>query len=254
METDLDPTSDRRRRGSGCLIKSLVGVLSILLLASLAVWFLGDRVARPRIEQKVARELLREYSLPSMPTVNIEGSPFLVKAAAGSIDRVTVRMGRFTTEGFTVNSANVVADGLTFTASEAMRGTGPIVAATAKATVRITTSDLSAYLQARGIPLTITATGDTTMVSGQVSAFGVTVSGSATGEMVLVGNNLKFAPTDVTVEGVSAKVGAEVAKAALAFSVPIPRVAGMTITSARIVGGQLVCEAVAENYVLNRKR
>jgi hypothetical protein len=254
METDDRLALPRRRRGSGCLIKSLVGVLSLLLVASLAVWFLGDRIARPRIERKVAQELVREYSLPTEPIVHIEGSPFLVKAAAGSIDRVTVKLGRFTSQGFTVNSANVVADGLTFNSREAMRGRGPIVADTAKATVRITASDLSAYLQSRGLPLTVTAVGEVATVSGKVTAFGVTVSGTATGEIVLVGNNLKFAPTDVTVEGVSAKVGAAVAKAALAFSVPIPRVAGMTITSARLVGGQLICEATAENYVLNRKR
>jgi hypothetical protein len=229
-------------------------VLSLLLLASLAVWFLGDRVARPRIERKVAQQLVRDYALPTAPIVNIEGSPFLVKAAAGSIDRVTVKFGRFTSEGFTVNSANVVADGLTFTPREAMRGTGPIVADSAKASARITMADLSAYLQARGVPLTVDATGDVTKVSGEITAFGKTIHGSATGEIVLVGNTLKFAPTDVTVEGVSAKVGASIAKAALAFSVPLPRVAGMTITSARIVGGQLVCEASAENYVLNRKR
>jgi hypothetical protein len=254
METDDRLALPRRRRGSGCLIKSLVGVLSLLLVASLAVWFLGDRIARPRIERKVAQELVREYSLPTEPIVHIEGSPFLVKAAAGSIDRVTVKLGRFTSQGFTVNSANVVADGLTFNSREAMRGRGPIVADTAKATVRITASDLSAYLQSRGLPLTVTAVGEVATVSGKVTAFGVTVSGTATGEIVLVGNNLKFAPTDVAVEGVSAKVGAAVAKAALAFSVPIPRVAGMTITSARLVGGQLICEATAENYVLNRKR
>jgi hypothetical protein len=254
MEPTVNAASNRRRGGAGCLIKSLVGLLSLLLLASLAVWFLGDRIARPRIERKVAQQLVRDYGLPTAPVVHLLGSPFLVKAAAGSIDRVTVKMGRFTSEGLTVDSASVVADGLIFTPREAMRGSGPITADSVRAIVRITTKDLSAYLQARGIPLTLTVAGDVATVTGSVSAFGVTARGTATGDIVLAGNSLTFSPTDVTIEGVSAKIANAIAKAGLGFSVPIPRVAGMTITSVRVVGGQLECEAVAENYVLNRKR
>jgi LmeA-like phospholipid-binding len=249
---DMWPVDPPRR--SGCLIKSVVTLLSLALIAALAVWFLGDRVARPRIERQVAAQLVREYNLPSTPTVHFDGSPFLVKAAVGSIDRVTVRMGRLTSQGLTVDSVDFVADGLRFKPGEAMRGTGDVVADTVKATVRITAADLSTYLQGRGLPVTLTATGETASVSGSVTVLGVTANGTATGTISLAGSTLQFSPASVSVEGVDVPLPKAVTDAAFSFSVPIPPVAGLAIGSARVVDGLLVCDASATNYVLNRNR
>jgi hypothetical protein len=253
MEPD-DYWADDEPQRSGCFIKGVVSALALALVASLAVWFLGDRLARPRIERAVAKQLVRDYGLPTEPTVHLDGSPFLVKAASGSIDRATVQMSRFTSDGFTVSSADVVAEGLRFNAGEVVRGTGDMTADTVTATVRVTAADLSAYLQSRGLPVTLSAEGSNATVSGQVSALGVTAKGTATGTITLVGSTLAFTPETVAVEGVNVPLPKAITDAAFAFRVAIPEVAGMTIRSARIVNGELECEATATNYVLNRTR
>jgi hypothetical protein len=254
MEYPDDPWPEARPRRSGCLIKSVVTLLSLLLIAALAVWFLGDRIARPRIEREVAAQLVREYNLPSSPTVRFAGSPFLVKAAGGSIDRVNVKMGRLTSQGLAVDSVDFVADGLRFKPTEAMRGTGDVVAVSVKATVRITAADLTTYLQGRGLPVTLAATGETASVSGTVTVLGISAKGTATGTISVIGSTLQFSPATVSVEGVNVPLPKEVTDAAFSFAVPIPPVAGLTVRSARVVGGLLVCEASATTYVLNRNR
>jgi uncharacterized membrane protein len=236
----------------GCLPKLLVGFLVTMLALVMGVWVIGDKVVRPAVERRISEQLRRDYKLGESPVTRLDASPFLAKVARGSIDRATVTMGRFTSDGFTVESAELVATGLTFEPGKAMRGTGEVTAAQVEALVRVTPADLTTYINQRNIALTLTGSGNQAMAAGSVVVLGVKVSGTATGTVRLAGNTLTFRPTDVNVDGFDIDIPQALLDSTFAFDIPIPDVAGLKIRSATIVDGILVLQADATNYALNR--
>lgn len=248
--TDDDRYSTGRRR-SGCLIKGFVTFLAIAILGVLAAWTVGDRVLRQRVEREVADELSREYNLVERPIVDLDGSPFLLKAAFGNLDQATVTLGRYTTEGFTISGATLVAEALTFSSTEMMKGTGDVTAGRVNAVVRVDPSDLSAYLKTRGLIVDVGVDGEVGSVSGTVSVLGLTARGTAIGEFSLIGSRLQFRPASVSVEGINVPIPESLIQSTFAFDVVLPDVAGLKLEGARLVDSQIEFTATATNYVLS---
>ncbi|GAA4973383.1 DUF2993 domain-containing protein [Kineococcus glutinatus] len=77
--------SRRRRRRGGCLL-----VLVLLLAALVAAAVAGDATARSRAEAAVAEQVQRETGLGTTPQVDFPDGSFLLQAARGRFDAVTI--------------------------------------------------------------------------------------------------------------------------------------------------------------------
>lgn len=83
--------SDRRRRGSGCLV-AVVALIAVLA----AVGIVGDRVAKSYAENRLAETIQRELGADTTPTVSIAGWPFLWHAWHREFDEASISADEFT--------------------------------------------------------------------------------------------------------------------------------------------------------------
>jgi hypothetical protein len=245
-----------RRPPGGRALSSVVVRLLLRLVVVLAVLFgmllLGtELLARPFAERAVARQIRDDRGLATTPDVDLVGFPFLFAVAKGHLDRATVDIDGYVVDGLLVRRAGLDLDGVGFSVAELVSGNADVTAERATLTAEVTAADLNTWLATRGIAATVAFTGGTVQVAGRVEAEGLSGEVQAEGAVSVSDGTLRLDPTSVLVGGVEVPPAlVDVARAAVGFSVPLPEVAGVTVTSVVVGDGAATLTADVSDYLV----
>ncbi|HWC31697.1 MAG TPA: DUF2993 domain-containing protein [Actinomycetota bacterium] len=191
-----------------------VVVIAVLLLAL-------DFGARFWAQSWFASRVQDTLDSDASTDIEFHGFPFLTSFAAGHFDRVEVSAGAVDARGLMLRSVHLDLDDVTFPRGSMLsRGSGRIDVGSGRGEVQVPEHALSAYVQARGIPINVELLDGRVRVSTEVQVGPASASASATGPLRLSGRRLVFEPSEVDVDG-----GVAVPPAAVAFEVPVPRLA-----------------------------
>jgi hypothetical protein len=230
-------------------LRWLLRIGIVLALLVVIVLVAGEVVLRPIVERQVASDIARRYALAEQPSVSLKGRPFIVRALQGRLDGATVAVAGYETRGLRVAAADLDADDVRFGLGAVLRGEPDVTAERVEATVTITDDDFNRYLRSQGVALEVRVTAGSATASGAVDVGGVSTSGTASGSLTLTGGALRFEPSDLEVTG-SPSLALDDLRAAFAFVLPVPEVAGLRVTGVRLGDGEATFTADVTDYVL----
>ncbi|MDH2426950.1 DUF2993 domain-containing protein [Sphaerisporangium sp. TRM90804] len=175
-----------------------------------------DRVAVSGVEREVAKQVAAQYDLPTPPTVDVRGIPFLTQAVAGRYEEIGVKMGEVTTpDGAKLSSVDAVLHGVRAPLTDLLMdaATADIRAERVTGTVVISKETLDARAP-QG--LSIKGNGDDTLnVAGNLNVSGVAVPVTAKVKIDVIPGGVRLTPENVN--------GIQVPDAAklMSFTVPV---------------------------------
>ncbi len=210
----------------------------VLVVAVAVVEQVAPRVA----ERRVADALVTRFSLTERPRVDLGGFPFLLRAASGELDQVQVSLRAYTSRGLRFADLHLVVGRITYPPTAPLRG-GTASASSITGTASVTETDLAAYLRASGSPLDVRLTPGRVTVSDRVTVGGVSATVTAGGTLVLDGQWLSFRPDDVALGPFAGLADVATWRGRLAFTAPIPDLAGIQVQSITIGDGVAVAHA-----------
>ncbi|MGH2692758.1 MAG: LmeA family phospholipid-binding protein [Actinomycetota bacterium] len=211
----------------------------ITLLVLVVVGVGADFGARAIAESRLASSVQASLDLPQRPDIELEGFPFLLQAARGRLDGVSVELRDVEAGGVPLESVTLSFEDLVFDGVELVGGTGTVASRGGTAQVVMTEDALSRFLQDQGTPVLVRFRGPTITVSTRINAGSQTTTATAEGPVRIESGRLVFSPDDVEIEG---SVG--VPAAALAFDVALPAlVPGLTYETVLVHDGVATVEA-----------
>lgn len=212
----------------------------LITLIVVAVLALGaDFGTRALAEARLASSVQTSLGLPQRPDIELEGFPFLLQAARGRIDSLSLEVKDVETGGIPLESVTLNFEELEFDGAALVSGSGTVSSRGGTAQAVVSQDSLSRYLQDQGTPVEVRLRGPGIRVSTRINTGGETTTASAEGEVGVEGGRLVFSPKNVQIEG---SVG--VPAAALAFDVPLPDlVPGLNYQSVLVHDGVAAIEA-----------
>jgi hypothetical protein len=212
-------------------------VITILVLAVVAVG--ADFGVKALAESRLASSVQSSLDLPSRPDIELQGFPFLLQAARGRLDGVSVEVADVETGGIPLETVTLNFEDLRFEGIALLSGSGTVASRGGTAQAVVTEDSLSRYLQDQGTPVEVQLRGPSIRVSTRISTGAETTTATAEGPVRVDGGRLVFSPEDVQIEG---SVG--VPAAALAFDVALPElVPGLTYRTVLVHDGTAAIEA-----------
>lgn len=190
-------------------------LITLVVLVVVAVG--ADFGARAVAESRLASSVQDSLGLPQRPEIELQGFPFLLQAACGRIDGVSLELHDVETRGIPLESITLDFEELQFDPTALVSGSGTVESQAGSAQAVVSQDSLSRYLQDQGTPVEVRLRGPGIEVSTRISTGAETTTAIAEGRVRVEGGSLVFAPEDVEIEG---SVG--VPAAALAFDVPLP--------------------------------
>lgn len=196
------------------VVRRVVFVVVTVLVLLVALDFVAKYWAQSWFASRVQDALDSDASTE----VELQGFPFLASFAAGRFDGVEVSVAAVDAHGLLLRAVHLDLDDVSFSRGSMLsRGTGRIAVGSGSGEVQVAEDALSAYVQARGVPIDVQLLRDRVRVTTELEVGGLAASASASGPLRLSGRTLVFAPRDVDVDG-----GIAVPPAAVAFEVPVP--------------------------------
>ncbi len=235
-------------------VRLVLRVVAVLVILGGLVLLGTELAAKPFAERAIARQVRDDHDLATTPDVSLDGFPFAVQVARGRLDGATVTIDDYVAEGLTLRRAVLRLRDITFDAADLVDGGGDVRAGSGTLTATVADTDVTAFLATRGIPLTAHFTPGSVAVDGQIDVLGTTFAAAATGTVAIADGALRFDPGTVTLNG--AETPAELLDAArtlTAFTVPLPQVAGVQVTTASIGQGAATLTADITDYLLTAR-
>jgi len=219
-------------------------LLIVVLLVALAL-VAGEVLLRPLAQRAVAEDVQDRYQLDQRPSVHLGGFPFLVRVVMGHLPSATGRLRDTTIEGLTLEEVELRLQDVRFDTFDLLGGDGEV-----RADV-----DLSRYLADRGLSFDVRFTPGQVTVGGTVTVAGTDVRVEATGALAIQDGQLSFRPAGIQLVGSRATLTAPQAvldtfRDRVAFTVPLPEVAGVQLTSLEIGTGTATLRADLAEYLL----
>jgi LmeA-like phospholipid-binding len=236
-------------------VRALRALLITVLLVAVLALVAGEVVLRPLAERAVARDVQDRYQLDQRPSVHLGGFPFLVRVAMGHLPSATGRLRNTIVEGLTLEAVELRLKDVRFDTVHLLDGDGNVRADAGQATVIVEDTDLSAYLAARGLPFDVRFSPGQVTVGGTVTVAGVQVRVEASGDLAVTGGQLTFSPTSIQAVGSRATLAVpqsvlDAFRSTVAFSVPLPEVAGVQLSELEIGPGMATLRAELADYLL----
>jgi hypothetical protein len=232
------------------VLRALLIALVLLVLAALVA---GEVIVRPLAERAVAEDIQARYALDERPSVSLGGFPFLVRVAMGRLPSADGRLRDLTVEGFTVQQADLRLQDVRFDLVRLASGDGQVSADSGQAEATVSDVDLTNYLAGLGLDFDVRFTPGAVTVGGAVTVAGVEVRVQATGTLAIQDGQLSFAPQSVEAGNASVTVPKGLLdnfRRAVAFTVPIPEVAGVQLTDLELGIGTATLRADLASYLL----
>jgi len=205
----------RRRGGSAALGLVVVLVLGVLVAVGLVA---GDRYAAGRVEREASSHLQSELGLPTAPSVDVEGWPFLTQVVGRHVRRIRVvaeDIPKSDRNAIPVAHADVV---LTDVTSDDWFQT--MTARHAEGTARV---DYPALAAVAGVPLSYAGDGRV-QIQSSTSVFGLDLAATVNGtpRLDVDAQTIGLADPDVRVAGVTLPDStAKAVVAAVARPIPV---------------------------------
>ena len=134
-----------------------LALLVVLPLVFLAVFLLvADFGARAYAQNRLSHALADSLDVSPPPVVSLGGFPFLFRILQGELPAATIRGTRLTSRGVSFEAVELRLRGLHFSLGSVLSGNGTVVADTGDGSATLTGPDLTAVLDARGVPVTVT--------------------------------------------------------------------------------------------------
>src|ERR1700712_2317384 len=178
-------------------MKKLVALVALLVLLVVA-----DRVAVGVAEGQLASRVQTSQDLPTKPSVNIAGFPFLTQVIGGRYEQVSLGLPAIERDGLRLSEVNIRADGVRVALGDLIGGrVSSVPVDHARGDVLLTYDDLDAYLAHRvEVPkVTVKRDGKDAKVTGTVDIplldRPVSVSGNAAVDVS--GDEVTIRPTAV---------------------------------------------------------
>lgn len=226
-------------------MRPLAALLVVFGLVAVLLVMAGEVVVKPAAEASVGELIQRRYQLSTRPSVELNGFPFAVRVLTGRLDSVVVSLEGYEAGGLRVARFGLRLEPVTFQLVPLLRGEGEVRTGKGTAEARLTGADVTAYLRAHGQPLAVSFDSGTATVS-RPTDLGTVV---ATGRLAFSEGVLRFSPDRLT-------VGSERAPDSLteqlAFTVPVPAIAGVQVTSVTARPGEVSLTADVTGYVISR--
>jgi len=235
------------------VLRALLVVLVVLVLLALVA---GEVVLRPLAQRAVAEDVQDRYQLDQRPSVHLGGFPFLVRVAMGNLPSATGRLRDTTIEGLTLEDVELRLQDVSFDTLGLLGGDGEVRAGAGQAAVTVVDVDLSRYLTDRGLAFDVRFAPGQVTVGGTVSVAGTDVRVEATGTLAIQDGQLSFTPAGIQLVGSRATLTVPQAvldtfRDRVAFTVPLPEVAGVQLTSLEIGTGTATLRADLAEYLLS---
>ena len=130
--------------------------LLIFLVVVVALFSVGDYLARDFAEGKAADELQERLDLSSRPNVGLGGWPFVVAAFQGEFPSIEIDADRVVMERLEFLNVNLDLEDLTFSVREALRGgVSEVTAQGGTGTATLEESSVNQALRRAGAPFTV---------------------------------------------------------------------------------------------------
>lgn len=196
--------------------------LLVVLLVVVAAVALLDIGLKAFAQYWVGRELQRSLDLEERPSVSLGSFPFLTKLFSGSFDTVSVDASGYAEGDVRIEAISVDLHDVDIPRSQLLSGReGPIRAGSGQGTASLTGADVTAALQAEGIPLTVRFAGGKAIVRQP----DLGVQGRA--DVALEDGSIVITPADIPLD--------------VAARLALPRIVdGLRYTDVRIEGSLLV--------------
>jgi hypothetical protein len=226
-------------------------VVVLVALAVVLALLAGELIARPLAEEAVGRDVQRQYDLDQRPEVELDGFPFLVRVALGRLPSAEGRLTDSVVEGLRLAEAELRFRDVRFDLPRLAGGDGQVTAEGGTARVSVTDDDLSAFLAGQGIDSRVRFAPGTVEVTGQFTIRGVAADVTAVGELAVEGDQLRFQPTGLSAGGFGVDSSLlEPVLDQLAFTVELPRVAGVQLSRLSVEEGRITLSADLDDHVL----
>jgi hypothetical protein len=198
--------------------------LLVVLLVLAAGFVLVDIGLKAFAQYWVGRELQQNLDLEERPDVSLGGFPFIPKLFSGSFDTVSVDAVGYAEGDVRIEQVSVDLHEVDIPRSQMLSGReGSIKASSGQGSASLTGEDLTAAMQAEGIPLTVR------FVDGRAVVRQPELGLQGQAEVSLDGQSLVITPSDVPID--------------ISASLALPAIAeGVRYTDIRIEGSLLVIE------------
>jgi hypothetical protein len=234
-------------------VRTLRALLIALVLLVLAALVAGEVIVRPVAERAVGEDIQARYELEERPSVTLGGFPFLVRVALGRLPSAEGQLQNVTVEGFTVQEANLRLHDVRFDVVRLADGDGQVSADSGRAEATVSDVDLTNYLAGLGFDFDVRFTPGEVTVGGSVAVAGTEVRVQATGVLTMSEGRLSFAPAGVEVGTATVTVPQNLLdgfRRTVAFTVPVPAVAGVQLTDLELGSGTATLRADLADYLL----
>ncbi|MPY96122.1 MAG: DUF2993 domain-containing protein [Acidimicrobiia bacterium] len=232
-------------------MRLLLRVVVVLVVLGGMLLLATELLAKPFAERAVGRQIRDERGLASTPDVELSGFPFALAVARGQLDAASVSIDQYVVDGLLLRHATLDLDEVDFSVGSLVNGDAEVEAASATIVADVTDADLNSWLAARAVPLTVRFAAGQVHVAGRLELEGVGGDVQAVGTVAVEGGALSFAPAEVLLGGVPVPGElVDAARGAVAFTVPLPEVAGAQVTGATIGEGAATLTASVADYLL----
>lgn len=191
----------------------VVPVIAIVVLVG------GDLLVGSILESRLERSTQRRLGLTERPTVDLDGFPFVYHALLRRFPGASVEGRNLRIQGLPVDRFRLELRDVRLVPGDAGgEDGGSLRAGEGRGTVEVTEEGLRAYLQRRGVPLSVQLLGSSrARVAGTVRVLGFDVEASAEGVLSVTKRSLEFRPQRIKVGN-----GIDVPASALSFRVELP--------------------------------
>jgi hypothetical protein len=225
-------------------------VAAVLLVLALV----ADRVAAHAAQSTVATRMQNELQLPDKPSVRVHGFPFLTQLFAGRYTNVELNAHGVSARQLSNLAVHAHLQGLHVPFSALTSGRVDEVPVDHVAgTVAVPYDEIARAVRLPG--LSVTGSGDSVQLAGQVTAFGQTFTASAHARFEVRDGTVAVTADHARVVGVRLPAAVlPVVERGLSFVVPVQNLPfGLRLTAVQATPDDLLVSAQADHVVLRRE-
>jgi len=231
-----------------------VRIVLIVAAVLLVLALVGDRVAAHAAQSAVATRMQSEAPLPDKPTVRVHGFPFLTQLFGGRYTDVELTAHQVTARQLSNLSVHAHLQGLHVPFSDLTSGRiDEVPVDHVQGTVAVPYDEIARAVRLPG--LSVTGSGDSVQVAGQVTALGQTFTASAHARLEVRDGTVVVTADHARVVGVRLPAALlPVVERGLSFAVPVQSLPfGLRLTGVEAAPDELRVSAEADHVVLRKE-